>query len=69
MQKGTSSVSSANTPPPAPEPVDSIEDQINTSMTQTLKALNARDLADDDEDEDEDDNKKKGGFFSRFRKS
>jgi hypothetical protein len=51
-----------------PEP---IEDQINTSMTQTLKALNVRppisnrDL-DDDPDHDEE---KKGGFFSRFRRS
>jgi type II secretory pathway predicted ATPase ExeA len=51
-----------------PEP---IEDQINTSMTQTLKALNVRppisnrDLDDDPEHDEE----KKGGFFSRFRRS
>ena len=51
-----------------PEP---IEDQINTSMTQTLKALNVRppisnrDLDDEPDDEEE----KKGGFFSRFRRS
>ena len=61
----------APVPPTAtPEP---IEDQINTSMTQTLKALNVRPpiserevrSAFDDEDEEE----KKGGFFSRFRRS
>jgi len=51
-----------------PEP---IEDQINTSMTQTLKALNVRppisnrDLDDEHDHEEE----KKGGFFSRFRRS
>ena len=56
-----------------PEP---IEDQINTSMTQTLKALDvqppiternvSRSFADDDDDDEEE---KKGGFFSRFRRS
>ncbi len=62
----------AATPPVAtPEP---IEDQINTSMTQTLKALNVRPpisdhapasrAADDDDDDDD-----KRGFFSRFRRS
>jgi hypothetical protein len=58
-------------PEATPEP---IEDQINTSLTQTLKALNvpppvsSRDTPvsfDDDDDEDE----KKGGFFSRFKRS
>mgnify|MGYP001821051442 FL=1 len=55
-----------------PEP---IEDQINTSMTQTLKALNVRppisnhDDVDDALDEDDDEGEKKGGFFSRFRRS
>ncbi len=54
---------------PAPEietPLP-IEDQINTSMTQTLKALNVQPplSAQDDNDEDEE----KGGFFSRFRRS
>jgi type II secretory pathway predicted ATPase ExeA len=43
-----------------------IEEQITTSMTQTLKALNVRPPADDDDDDDDD---HKGGFFSRFRKS
>ncbi len=52
------------TPPPADTP-DSIEEQINTSMTQTLKALNAR----PPEVEDDDDDEKKGGFFSRFKRS
>ena len=55
-----------------PEP---IEDQINTSMTQTLKALNVRppisNRDDDDalDDDDEVESEKKGGFFSRFRRS
>lgn len=48
-----------------PEP---IEDQINTSMTQTLKALDVRPPLSAHDDEDEDD-EKKGGFFSRFRRS
>ena len=52
--------------PPTGDQPESIEDQINTSMTQTLKALNARpNLHDDDEDDDED---SKSGFFSRFRR-
>jgi len=57
---------------PAPTPVvaqpESIEDQINTSMTQTLQALgNARppEVFDDDDDDDE----SGGGFFSRFKRS
>ena len=68
-------------PPPNGKPVaestpEPIEDQINTSMTQTLKALNvrppisggrrSRDADDDDDDADEE---KKGGFFSRFKRS
>jgi len=51
-------------------PPEPIEDQINTSMTQTLKALNVRPpvatpshAEDDDEQE-----RKKGGFFGRFRR-
>ena len=59
---------------------DPIEDQINTSMTQTLKALDVRPpvldrttrFDDDDQDDDEDlseEKEKKGGFFSRFRRS
>lgn len=52
------------TPPQADTP-DSIEEQINTSMTQTLKALSAR----PPEVEDDDDDEKKSGFFSRFRRS
>jgi general secretion pathway protein A len=52
-------------PTPAPfSAPESIEDQINTSMTQTLKALNVTPpVFDDDDDED------KGGFFSRFKRS
>ena len=44
---------------------DSIEDQINTSMTQTLKALNVVPPVIDVDDDDE----SKGGFFSRFKRS
>ncbi len=50
--------------PPAVEP-ESIEDQINTSMTQTLKALNVRPPVNDD---DMDDSDTKRGFFSRFKR-
>jgi general secretion pathway protein A len=52
---------------PAPTPVstpESIEDQINTSMTQTLKALNVTPPVFDDGDDEEN----KGGFFNRFKK-
>ncbi len=55
----------------AGEPIDtpeSIEEQINTSMTQTLKALNVRPPVSQDEDDD-DDAGSKSGFFSRFKRS
>ncbi len=62
----------ATPPPPEPsspeEPPQSIEDQINTSMTQTLKALNVRQPIDDLHDDDDEDDSKKG-FFSRFKRS
>lgn len=59
-----SAVPSAPVPPgPAPQP---IEEQITTSMTQTLKALSARPASANDEDDDEE---PRGGFFSRFRRS
>ncbi len=52
---------------PQPEP---IENQINTSITQTLKALNVNKIADKIAvDESEKKQKKSGGLFSRFRKS
>jgi len=52
---------------PQPEP---IENQINTSITQTLKALNVNKIADKiAADESEKKQKKSGGLFSRFRKS
>jgi hypothetical protein len=53
-------------PPPSTQP-GSIEDQINTSITQTLQAINTRHdpIANDDDDDDDD---RKGGFFSRFRR-
>ena len=47
-----------------PKP-STIEEQMNTSMTQTLKALNARNTP---VSNDDDDGEKKG-FFSRFRRS
>ncbi len=52
-------------PPHTSDKPESLEDQINTSITQTLKALNIRPdpgLVIEDDDE-------KKGFFSRFRKS
>lgn len=57
-------------PDPAPVPDDhpeTIEEQINTSITQTLKALNVRPPTANNDDDDDDDSK--GGFFSRFRRS
>jgi general secretion pathway protein A len=51
----------------APKP-DPIEDQITTSLTQTMKALKVSPdpaAINDDDDDDE----RKGGFFSRFRRS
>lgn len=50
---------------------DSIEDQITTSMTQNLEALDVSKMADSiaGEDEDGSEPRKSGGFFSRFRKS
>ena len=65
---------------PTPDP---IEDQINTSMTQTLKALDVKPpvldrttrFADDHgfdlelDDDEHEGHEKKGGFFSRFRRS
>ena len=48
--------------PDKAEPIP-IEEQISTSMTQTLKALNVR------PDEDVEEEKPKKGFFSRFRRS
>ena len=65
----------ANEPEKPVDSVDSIEDQINTSMTQTLKALNIRPPLSEDEpavdpaSDDDDDEESKGGFFSRFRRS
>lgn len=53
---------------PAPvEPPEPIENQINTSITQTLKALSLKDLPDNDDGDEEEE--RKGGFFSRFKRS
>jgi general secretion pathway protein A len=54
-------------PVPAAEPPQPIEDQINTSMTQTLKALGTRPQA--TAYNEEDDEETKSGFFSRFKRS
>ncbi len=57
-----------NTPPTPGENPDPIEEQITTSLTQTMKALNVSPeprAVNDDDDNDE----RKGGFFSRFRRS
>jgi len=50
------------------ESVDSIEDQINVSMTQTLKAINISHVPPVSHDDDDDDDDEKSGFFSRFRR-
>ncbi len=60
-------MASAPAPEP-PQPVEqpqSIEDQINTSMTQTLEALSVPTPNEIIEDDDE----PKRGFFSRFKRS
>ncbi len=44
-------------------PSQSIEEQISTSLTQTLKMLNPRPANDDDDDDNP-----RTGFFSRFRR-
>lgn len=51
---------------PAADP-DPIEDQITTSLTQTMKALKVN--PDPAAINDDDDGERKGGFFSRFRRS
>jgi len=58
----------AGSKPPKPTPhkePEPIEDQINTSITQTLEALSSSQIDSLDDEEDE----PKPGFFSRFRKS
>jgi hypothetical protein len=59
----------ANAPPPPAVSPDPIEEQITTSLTQTMKALkvNPEPVAVNDDDDDNDE--RKGGFFSRFRRS
>ena len=57
--------------PAAQEPAgkpDSIEEQITTSMTQTLKTLNVHHDPSATNDDDDDTGERKGGFFSRFRR-
>jgi len=52
----------------APGDPESIENQINTSITQTLKALKVPPATCFDLEDDDDDGEKKS-FFSRFRRS
>ena len=60
---------SPNPAQPTAEP-EPIEEQITTSMTQTLKALNVRPNPEPiNDDDDDDDDGGKTGFFSRFRRS
>ena len=54
-------------PKPQASSPTSIEEQMNTSMTQTLKALNVRNARASNSDDDDDGGKR--GFFSRFRRS
>ena len=64
---GTASNGASGAPAaPAAKP-DPIEEQITTSLTQTMKALkvNPDPAASNDDNDDE----RKGGFFSRFRRS
>ncbi len=49
------------------EKPETIENQINTSITQTLKALDIAKMAEMEQEEKS--QKKSGGLFSRFRKS
>ena len=55
-------------PAPAASP-DPIEEQITTSLTQTMKALKVAPEPTAVNDDDDDDDERKGGFFSRFRRS
>ena len=61
----TPAAASSQTTAPAAELPQSFEEQINTSMTATLKALNVsqQPVNDDDDDDDE------GGFLGLFRRS
>ncbi len=58
----------AASPPslPASDQPESIEEQISTSVTQSLKALDKKSTPSGDGDDDDDDTEK-SGFFSRFR--
>ncbi len=66
----TMSANNAASPPPLPaaDQPESIEEQISTSVTQSLKALNAKSMPSAGDDDDDDDDKK-SGFFSRFKRS
>ena len=55
--------------PAPPEIPKSIEDQINTSLTQTLKTLDIVPPVTGGVSDDDDDEENKGGFLSRFKRS
>jgi len=68
-QPGAGTQKAANAPAsPAVSP-DPIEEQITTSLTQTMKALKVNPEPKAVNDDDDDDDERKGGFFSRFRRS
>lgn len=60
-----SAEAAADAPAPPVDQPQSIEEQMDSSMTQTLKTLNVTPPVDVDSGED---SKPKGGFFSRFRR-
>ncbi len=66
-KNGSAAQDKSDAPAAAAAKPDPIEDQITTSLTQTMKALkvNPDPAAINDDDKDE----PKGGFFSRFRRS
>jgi hypothetical protein len=67
-QPGASSHAANDTGPRSMSEPESIEEQITTSMTQTMKALNVRPPEPAPVNDDDDDEEEKGGFFSRFRR-
>jgi len=71
VELGESSLSTTSDGMTSPKP-ESIENQINTSITQTLEALSVEKIAkieQEQAEEEEKPKKKSGGLFARFRKS
>ena len=63
---GSATPKAQPTPEAKPDP---IEEQITTSLTQTMKALKVNPDPAAINDDNDDDDERKGGFFSRFRRS